>query len=179
MNLIPGLKVGGIILTGLLALFTAAALAANSYDSDAKLERDFRKHRGEYQKIAEMAQSDGPFVRIATDFTRPDTDYSSPEKKNWISQERLAEYRVLFRSIGVPDGIGKSENSPDEVFFANSARGFILSSSYKGIAYCPTVPKPLLESLDRRPLSDLYDKRGHVIAYKKIEDRWYLYYEEF
>jgi hypothetical protein len=132
----PSLKRGGILI-GLLLLLMTALQAATSYDSDAAFKRQFRQHRADYQKIVQMAQHDGDFVAISSEFTKPDTDDTSSEKQNWISRERLADYRALFRRIRVPDGIRKNE---EDIFFANTARGFILSSSYKGIVYCPRAP---------------------------------------
>jgi hypothetical protein len=165
---------------GLPLLFLLALLISGcSYPSDAMLERQFFEHEGDFEKLVRMAQEDSHLVRIATDFTWLDTDVSWPRKNVGISEERWNEYRAVFRRTGVPDGITKSEGSPSAVFFANWAEGGIASSIYKGIVFSAVPLYPVLDSLDKRPPAELYDKKGHVIAYRPIKNNWYIYYEEF
>jgi hypothetical protein len=78
----------------------------------------------------------------------------------------------------VPDGIAKAID-PVKIFFPIAVEGLVPASQEKGIVYSPATLSPVLKTLDKRPPAELYDKSGHVIAFRPIEGHWYIYYEEW
>jgi len=164
----------GLLLLGLFGLDAAAT----SYRSDAALQKQFSAHEADFEKLVQMAEEDIHLVRIARDFTWLDTDVSWPRKDVGLSEDRWNEYRRLFRSAGIPDGISKDVNPP-KILFPIVARGFVPASQEKGIAFSSVALGPVLKSLDKKPPDELYDKRGYVVVFKPIKDHWYIYYQEF
>lgn len=162
---------------GVVLLCAHAIYSRASLPSDAALTAQFFAHRAQFDQLLRMAQQDKHLVRIAPNFTWLDTDASWPRKNPGISPERWKEYRHLFVSAGVPDGISKGVK-PSVVLFLVAAQGLVPSGREKGIAYSPATLGPVVESLDRRPPRSLYAD-GHVMAFKAFTPHWYLYYQEW
>jgi hypothetical protein len=144
-------------------IFLAAFLGCG-HPSDEALMVNFEHHRGDFNQLLEMIQRDVNAKRIASDFMIPE---------GVISEERWSQYRELFRSAGVADGVTNWAPSGPVVFIA-SAKGFVTGGSMKGYAYLPRPPEPqaLYESLDSRPASLASNAR----AYRPIAEDWYIYY---
>jgi hypothetical protein len=102
---------------------------------------------------------------------RVDYDWTLPEPPP-ISQERLAQYRKLLKSVGCVRGF-ENFKGKDEIIFIASASGMATGGSSKGYHYSEIAPSPLVEDLDSyRPGA----YRSYA-AFHHIEGNWYLIYE--
>lgn len=155
-------------------IFGVYAGHRRAFPSDSALERQFIAHRGDFERLANMASEDTHIVCVTNGFTRLDTNASWPRKDVGISPARWDEYKRLFAPAGISNGISKDVD-PTRLFFHIAARGLVTTGDEKGIVYSRAPLQPVLQSLDRRPPDALYQE-GHVTAYKEIDKDWYIYY---
>jgi hypothetical protein len=105
---------------------------------------------------------------------RVDEDWTSPENPQTlgISNQRIDEYRKLFRKVGVPRGFS-AYGERNIIEFISSAQGLGISGSSKSYVYAKAPPNNQQENLDE------YRKNGEATypVYKHIEGNWYLCFE--
>ena len=153
------------------------AVRHSIWRSDSELKHHFLAHKADFEKLVGMSQEDVHLQRIAPDFTWLDNSVAWPRKNVGISEQRWDEYRRLFRSVGVSVGINKDIDH-GRVFFPIVSEGLAPSGYTKGLVYSPTPLGPVLDSLDKAP-PKRYWERDHVLAYKRIQDHWYIYFEQW
>jgi hypothetical protein len=158
----------------------ALAAASRPFPSDEALRARLLAHRVDFERLVAMANEDNRLSRIAPDFTWLNDDVAWPRKDVGISEERWNDYRQLFRRVGAPEGILKGVN-PTRIIFPIVSRGLVPTGFAKGLVYSQAPLTPVLKSLDKRPPDELWDgpDRSHVLAYKPIDDHWYIYYEQW
>lgn len=163
-----------ILFTLLMSLITCAC-EGGTHPSDASLIRNFNEHETDFNRLVNMAETDSHVVRIADGFTWLDTNVSWPRSESELgfSKSRWAEYRSIFKKLGIKDGINRREDIPGTIFFIVSSNGAALHGTSKGYAYTTKEPSPLAESLDglNRQLKPM------VPVYKRLQSNWYLYFE--
>ena len=142
---------GGILVVSAPYLIRAGAhVVCCAHPSDAALIRRFVRHRSEFDRLVGMSNED-------THVTRPDS----------------AEYRRLFRALGL-QRLGRDEGRSAMVYLFASSRGMAgINPSTKGYVYSPKPLAPLFPSLD--PLT-VYEP-DTVAVYRHIVGPWYLFYE--
>ena len=162
------------------AVILAVALVGCPSQSDKALRAHFVAHRADFEKLVAMANEDNHLTRIAPDFTWLDDDVGWPRKNVGISEERWNDYRQMFQKVGVPDGIIR-RTSPAQIMIPIVSAGLVPTGFIKGLAYSQEPLRPVLQSLDGKFPQSLWDGpgRSHVLAYKPIEDHWYIYYEQW
>jgi hypothetical protein len=148
-----------------------------TWRSDASLKHLFLTHRVEYEKIVAMAQEDVHVVRVTPDFTWLDDDAAWPRKNVGISSERWNQYRDLFHQVDSREGFIK-QISPLNISFPIISAGLVPAGWTKGIVYSPDPLSPLVDSLDKKAPDRLW-KGSTVVAYKSLEDGWYIYYKQW
>ena len=166
---------------GLSAVGVVALSAARSpFPSDDALRATFVSHRADFERLVVMAKEDSHLPRIAPDFTWLDDDVAWPRKNVGISEQRWSDYKQLFRKIGAPEGILNYTN-PTVIMFPIVSTGSVPSGAEKGLAYSQGSLSPILKSLDARPPKKFWNgpDRDHMLAYKPIENHWYIYYEQW
>jgi hypothetical protein len=153
-----------------LALSAASLLligCGGGHPSDDSLRSRLFSHRLSFTKLVQMANRDPNAVRIDPAFTIPDRA---------LSQTRWAEYRSLFRELGLEYGISRPEK--DVVLMPFSATGlFGGRGTTKGYAYSAEHLKSVAGSLNDQaaiPCSGI----KHCIVYKYIEENWYIFFEK-
>ena len=160
---------------GLLLASTAIALASTnascslfgSHPSDASMIRNFVQHRAIFDQLVSMSDGDKSLVRLAPTFTYP-------ENPPGLSAERWQQYRKLFREIGSTNGICRYESDlPGAVLVLYSDKGLVTGGSSKGYVYSPMPLEPHYANLDDPP----HDLASNVKAYRRIDERWYIFYE--
>jgi hypothetical protein len=154
-----------------------AAYATRFYWSDTALELDFWVHRADFVRLVAMAREDLHMTRIAPDFTWLDDDASWPRQNVGIPEERWDEYRRLFRRVNASEGIMEHPEL-SAVYFPIASVGLVPAGWTKGIVYTSIALSPTVESLHGRIAQNLY-QGSHVVVYHRIEDHWYIYYEEW
>lgn len=150
-----------------------------THPQDDLLKRNFKAHKVDFEKLANMAKEDYKVVRITEDFTWLDNNLSwpRPESELGFSRQRWDEYRHLLRKIGLKKGLSRTESDIDVIFFIASSHGSISEGSEKGYAYIVKEPANLAESLDGLDDKDA-SAESYVPIYKKIVANWYLYYKQ-
>jgi hypothetical protein len=140
--------------------------------TDQSMIANFHRHRAEFEQLAEMAQEDRQFVRIAPDFTSPALwTMRSGTPVPPLPSERWDEYRALFRTTDLRDGV---TNRDTRIEFDYWAYGFLDGAAYQGYAYSPEPLAPVVESIENARRTS---KRGTTV-YRPIGDGWYLYFSE-
>jgi hypothetical protein len=151
-------------------IFQVAPLLSRT--SDQAMIANFRRHESEFRRLAEMAQEDRRFTRIAPTFTHPsllETSARNPVAP--LPAERWDEYRALFHVTDLRDGV---TNRTTHIEFDYWAYGFLDGAAYQGYAYSVEPLSPVVESLQAAKRT--YE-RGKPI-YRPIGDGWYLYFWE-
>lgn len=116
-----------------------------------------------------MALQDRQLTGVDGDWTEP-----RDPKTIGISEERVAEYRMLFRILGIKRGFSAPQNR-DHIQFPASTRGLVSHGSEKGYLYAIVIPAylgPVRESLDQLSGS----KRPIGSGCRYIQGNWYLYF---
>jgi hypothetical protein len=131
---------------------------------DAALRQTFFSNRDDFEKLVRMSEQDRCVVRIASDFTIMDTD-SGLRMNMGLPQNRWEQYRVLFRKLGITDGLSRSKDFPDAVLFYAQCEGSAVDADCKGFAYSA---KPLL------PIENSLDKPRPGTVFALMSPNWYL-----
>jgi hypothetical protein len=138
--------------------------------SDAEMMRTFNEHRAQFEELIQMIQYDAGLRRVDDSWTDP----ADPTTVG-VSPERIALYRSKMNAIGIARGFA-AYGGPDSVEFLASAQGLVTGGSMKGYAFARVPPKPIVVDLD------LVAKmgRGTKISptYRRIDEQWYLVYEQ-
>lgn len=95
------------------------------------------------------------------------------KSKLGITDDRWKEYKKLFDKLGLKEGI--VNNQPDLVEFISSAEGVIMGGSVKGYVFLKKEPENVVDSID--DITFRNSNKSINIAYRKIKDNWYLFYE--
>ena len=158
--------IGALVISGVLAV----------HSSDQSLTKKFKQHEAEFNKLVMMAKKDNKFTRINPYYTYLENDerWPRPESKLDLTEERWNEYRKLFENSGAYDGIMRKidrsgvRTPSGTIFFIASTK----RDSLKGYVYSETPLSPLFNSLD-----SLVSPSGNCLVYKRLNDKWYLFFE--
>ena len=135
--------------------------------TDSELIENFREHRREIDTLVEMIRSDKVLRRVGDNWTNP----SDPATVG-IDQQRIADYRRRLRQIGYPMGFVFWPETEDVKFLA-WGEGIVGASASKSVVNSMRRPEPLVTDLDSyKAPSGL----AEILAYRHIEDNWYLEY---
>ncbi len=116
-----------------------------------------------------MLGEDSDVVRLSNDFV-----FMSEGSRRSLSEERLSEYRRLFRELGIEAGMHRDDANTMRLIA--SSRGLLMVGSEKSYVYSSAEPSPLVESLDAVIRKDGGDQAP---VYKRVSGNWYLYYESW
>jgi hypothetical protein len=140
--------------------------------SDTSLKRQFSEHRHELERLVQMADEDVQLIRISPSLveTVDGKQFTSSESDNGLSERRWVEYRGLFKSANLRDGLYKNDG---DIFlsFRRVERIDPVGSSF-GYLYCPALKQqygfvPCIED------GESGEGRGH--RWKKLDSGWYIY----
>lgn len=142
-------------------------VSGQPHQSDEELIANFNSHKAEFEKLLAMVLEDKMLSRVDENYTEP-----SDAQAVGISQERIAEYRRLFRELGIARGFS-APDSRDYVEFISSSQGWVDSGSSKGYLYgTGQTQMALIDSLDK--FSSQPRPRGS--GRRRIEGKWSLYF---
>lgn len=164
----------------LIVFLVLSSLVSGCFDShsrDKVLEQTFRQHEADFDKLVSMSNVDSNVIRIAPTFTLLADNYAwpRPDSELGFSKQRWEEYRKLFQTLELTEGVQRPADHPEIIFMIASTKGLSLGGSMKGYAYSPNSLLPVRDSLDDIPASSLNDKP----VYKMIKPHWYLFYWSF
>ena len=130
--------------------------------SDENLIREFQDHRGEFERLREMATED----MHETSF------FSESNISNRLPASRRNEYKNLLKlSPGLQ--IGVSYDGSVRFIFASTSQA-ISPGWAKGIQFLPDMTKFLGKRMDTL---DGVEKLPAGVYLKEIEQRWFLFYQ--
>lgn len=156
--------VGLAVLAGgtTVALIHRSPLA--SLVPDAKLRDTFYANQDDFNRLVLMSKQDRPLIRIRDGLTLMQTD-SEIKKNVGLTVDRWQEYRVLFKKLGLKEGLERTKNVPSALLLFSYCEGSAIDADCKGYAYSEGPLSPLMTSLDEpRP--------GYV--FKQLCANWYL-----
>jgi hypothetical protein len=151
--------------------FLSSCDLADEHPSSASLQKQWRDHRADLETLVTMIKADTALKRVAPDFTRPENLTAAG-----IDEQRLEEYRRLFKQTGVKNGIS-GYGKKDTIWFHVSSLGLSVSGSGKGIAFVDGEPEGVVPDLDAHILKAHAGRAESFTAYQRIEGDWYLYYD--
>jgi hypothetical protein len=161
--IVPAMYKGGR-LAALLSLLLLGS--CSTLPRDAKLKKTFYGNRDDFSRLVQMSQEDPRLMRIDFDFTIMNTD-SGPRKNVGLSEDRWQQYRVLFRKLGLTDGLERSTETPSTIFFYVQCEGSAIDGDCKGLAYSEKPVVPVKNSLDRMPPDGTF--------FETLSPNWYLF----
>jgi hypothetical protein len=142
--------------------------------SDATLTKRFAKHRAELEQLANMANGETQLVRIAPSFAKTikGERVSFSGTQTVLSEQRIAEYRRLFKSAGLKDGLYKSAADGDVFLSIRRSSKVDPAGSSFGYLFCPALDErygfvPCMENRDS-------GKKG-AYRWKRLDSKWFLY----
>jgi len=177
--------------TGSAAGFTKEALIALSNMSnpsqedilsldDPELLAGFARNAEQLEKLRVLADEDSRFIRIAKDYTEPHGTSKVPEKNPHLSQTRWDEYRSLFDSLGLAEGIVRTEDYPGAVFLIARSKGLCTGGTSAGYVYSTVALSPVVDS-PGEALVEVTRKNsrneGAYYVFKSLRANWYAFYE--
>jgi hypothetical protein len=152
-----------LLLSPLLSCFFSDFIKRQN-PSDELLISNFNAHKAEFGELLKMFQEDKQLGRVS-DFTRSE----NPESIN-INQERIAQYRQIFKKLGLTAGI-EGYQGKELIWFHASSQGLSVTGSSKGYVYAINKPEKVVDNLDNYKSED----GKSFTAFRQIEDNWYLY----
>lgn len=143
------------------------------------LEPNFKQHADEFEKLLKMAQQDSHMNRIAPDFTWLDTSSKWPREDIGFTNARWDEYRSLFKNLSLTDGIVRTQDFPEALFFLARSNGLCTGGSGAGYVYSPAplilISASPLEALDAEARKN--PSRHYAYVFKPLKTNWYTFYE--
>jgi hypothetical protein len=139
------------------------------HPSDEVLEQQLKSREKEFTRLATMLNEDLNVVRLSDEDV-----FLNDNSKPAPSQERLAEYRHLFRELKLEKGIHR--DNANQVRLIASSKGLLVASSEKSFMYSSENPSPLVDSIDAI-VSKAHANQDPV--YKRLGGNWYIYYESW
>jgi len=142
------------------------------HPSDEHLVELFHERRHVFEELKRMSDDDAGLVRIDAGFYSRRFGKTFNEPSSYLAGNRWTRYRALFRQVDLDAGLRRA--GVDSVEFLVSCVGPLTSGHCKGIAYSEHDDLPLRASLDGAVMDR--DIRQPGIAYRKIEDNWYVFF---
>jgi hypothetical protein len=144
-----------------------------------QLQGDFLRDAEGLERLRTMAVQDAHLIRIAEDFTWLDTDSSWPREDVGLSEARWGEYRSAFQKLSLLEGIVRSDDFPNAIFFVTRVKGLCTGGSSAGYVFStspltPTVksPKDDLDGEARKNTSKHY-----AYVFKPLKANWFAFYQ--
>jgi hypothetical protein len=148
----------------------SSALLTSCYrlPTESRLAANFVSHRKAFDGLVTMYQEDWRFRRIAEGQVPP----------KGMPEERYQKYIEVFRQLEIDGGITRdlSPTTPGIYIIAGAMVPMGGRSRSVGYFYSAAAPASLLNSLQ---ISQFPFERssGHRTVYRKLEDGWYLFYD--
>lgn len=153
-----------------LALTMVAGCGFSRHPSDEILAQRLKSNEAAFNRLAVMLFEDSDIVRLCDDCV-----FLSEGSNRHIPDERLREYRRLFKELGIEAGFHRDGVHAVRLI-ASSKGGVFLPGSEKSYVYSKIEPSPLVDSLDKVIARDRGDQAP---IFRKLGDDWYLYYESW
>jgi hypothetical protein len=143
------------------------------------LDPNFKQHADDFEKLVKMAQQDSHVNRIAADYTWLDGNAKWPREDVGFNSARWDEYRALFKALSVFDGIVRTSDFPDAIFFIARSNGLCTGGSGAGYVYSaiPLTPNSTspLKALNFEARNN--PSKHYAYVFRPLKTDWYTFYE--
>lgn len=164
----------------LLLIIVASNTGCARHTSDEEMQHLLSEHKIEFEQLLQMIQADVEVVSITPTslltrnrlLLRYEGDTKRIERV--IPVARWSKYQELFQKAHVLGGVFKEPDGA--IDFEMDRPSFRNGDSRKGISYDPSVPQPLVKTLNGLGFDDLskLSPRNRT-AYRQVTKDWYLY----
>jgi hypothetical protein len=146
---------------------------------DPQLQPTFRQNGDKVEKLLKMANEDSQLTRVAPDFTWLINDNKWPREDIGISSARWDEYRTLFKSLELEEGVVRTKDFPGAVFLIARANGLCTGGSSAGYVYSTSSFAPISTSPSQALAAEARGSPGKHYAYVfvPLKSDWYIFYE--
>jgi hypothetical protein len=146
---------------------------------DPDLDASFRRNTDVFEKLLGMAEQDSHLIRIAPEFTWLDSSSKWPRDDIGFSNARWDEYRTLFKSLALTEGIVRTHDFPAAVFFVAHSNGLCTGGSSSGYVYSTAALAPTSKSPTDALNTEARNNPGRHYAYvfEPLKTNWYVFYE--
>jgi hypothetical protein len=143
--------------------------------SDSSLTTRFVKHRGELERLVQMANSDAQFSRIEPNLveTVDGQEHRTSDARTVLPQARWAEYRRLFEATRMNDGLYRNAATGDVLLGARTLGRVGPVVAYFGYLYCSAVRGQMARLEPCRDSRESVDR--HSYRWRKLDSDWYIY----
>jgi hypothetical protein len=127
-----------------------------------------------------MVEKDSSVLRIAKDFTAPSNDKKAPLSNTILDPKRWDEYRSLFETLGLAEGIVRSEDFPGAVFFIVRSKGLCTGGTSSGYVFSTAALSPVVDSPGKalgKMARENSRREGTYLVFKSLKANWYAFYE--
>jgi hypothetical protein len=138
--------------------------------------KEFRLKRVAFANLLEMVLEERRVTRVADDFIWIDGAHnvSEGERSRYLSDERLARYRSLFRALKLESGVVRRGDG--SVGFLRSSSGIVATGSGKEFIWSKRTIAPVLAPSDSRSLEDACIPKTGCSSTRPIAPEWYISY---
>ena len=154
----------------ILTVIYVAGCGLSSHPPDEALAQRLKSNEAEFNRLAAMLFEDSDIVRLRDEFV-----FLNEGSNRQIPEERLREYRRLFKGLGIESGFHRDGANAVRLI-ASSKGGVFLPGSEKSYVYSKVEPSPIVDSLDKVMARNRGDQAP---VFRKLGGNWYLYYESW
>ena len=148
-----------------LIICLSLLLGCDRTPRDAKLREVFYANKDAFNELVSMSQQDRALTRIRFELTVMKKGLEFVENEG-LSVDRWQEYRILFKKLGLAEGLERPQAYPSAILFHLYCEGSAIDADCKGFAYSAKPLSPLATSLNTmRP--------GYV--FEQLCPNWYLF----
>lgn len=146
----------------------------------SELESNFKRNSEVFETLHSMAEQDSRLIRIAPDFTWLENNTKWPREDAGISESRWNDYRALFTTLSITEGVVRTKDFPGAIFFIAQARGLCTGGSSDGYVYSTNPLSPVVKSpadaLDAEARHNA-SQQHHAYVFKTLKPNWYTFYQ--
>lgn len=149
----------------------------DQHPTDQAMISEFKGNRTAFSALLNMIREEPRVSRVADDFIWIDGAHNvdAGNRKNYLSDERLARYRALFDELHLESGVVRREDG--SVGFLRSSSGMVTSGLSKEFIWSPNLIKSALKATDQRGLEDACLPKGACSSVRPIAPEWYIAFD--
>ena len=158
------------------ALITGSLLfGCSPHPTETELTREFADHKEAFDGLADMAEEDSHYSRIARNFTHPNWSLPEDQRPGEPLPARWAQYRNAFEQLGLESGITNYHDG--SIVLERSSSGLVTSGSSMGFMRTDQVPEGVIVLNSSIVLDCDLGSEGWCSAAKHLDGNWYLLIE--
>lgn len=168
-----------LIFIALPLLFLKACKWTDTHPTDSAMIEEFRSDQAAFLDLRKMIVEEPRVTRIGRGFIWIDGmhNISEEERPDYLPDERLARYRVLFDKLKLESGVIRYEDG--SVGFLRSSSGIVTSGSSKSFLWSPKISATALSLSDPRSSEDACVPKTGCSSVRQISPEWFISFESY